>query len=183
MARSSARAPLAHSPISGLFNRSRNFQIGAECTVEARLETSTSTGERLLAALNQGMREFVLTSRDGKLSAGVRLAVADASITPHTVNGYKLQIDWSQATVARGRDRVTLSQTELRLLAALIEGSGHPISRTDLIRRVWPEDDEDMIEERENALAVYVCSLRKRLKSIGVGSALHTVRGVGYQIG
>ena len=36
--------------------------------------------------------------------------------------------------------------------------------------------------ERENALAVYVCTLRKRLAAIGLGQALQTVRGVGYRL-
>jgi DNA-binding response OmpR family regulator len=36
--------------------------------------------------------------------------------------------------------------------------------------------------DRLNALTVYVCSLRKRLLAIGAGSALVTVRGVGYRL-
>jgi DNA-binding response OmpR family regulator len=74
-----------------------------------------------------------------------------------------------------------LSRTELRLLAALLEGEGQVMSRADLIRRVWPGDELELAD-RENALGVYVCSLRKRLSMIGVGSALVTVRYVGYLI-
>jgi DNA-binding winged helix-turn-helix (wHTH) protein len=69
----------------------------------------------------------------------------------------------------------------LRLLAALFDGAGKPVSRKELIARVWPSDDMPATE-RENALAVYVCSLRKRLAAIGAASALVTVRGHGYRL-
>ena len=57
------------------------------------------------------------------------------------------------------------------------------MSRAELIRRVWRDDTRGTRAVRENNLVVYVCSLRKRLRSIGLGSALATVRGFGYQLG
>ena len=50
-----------------------------------------------------------------------------------------------------------------------------------MIARTWPRDPL-VTPERENALGVYVYTLRKRLAAIGFGDALRTVRGIGYRI-
>lgn len=152
-----------------------------ECVIDARLETTPAASDRLLGALTAGARDFVLTSTDGRLSARVRLTIANVSMTQHRLSGASIVIDWSQSTVANGPRRVTLSRTELRLLAALLEVGGRPLSRGALIERIWPDDRRGLLE-RENSLAVYVCCLRKHLTTIGVGGALRTVRGVGYQL-
>lgn len=153
----------------------------AECVIDARLQTTPATSDRLLEALSAGARDFVLTSTDGRLSARVRLEIASVSMTDHRLDGTVIVVDWSQCTVANGQRRVSLSRTELRLFAALLESVGSPLTRAALIERMWPDDSRAMIE-RENSLAVYVCCLRKRLTNIGVGSALRTVRGIGYQL-
>jgi DNA-binding response OmpR family regulator len=161
--------------------RPRTLEVSPEHAIEVRLETSASSSHRLAAAIEKGTRDFVLTSRDGSLSTVVRLSLTAATITEHAMAGHHVSVDWGHSTVQCRLDRVSLSRTELRLLAALLEGTGRPISRADLISQVWP-DDSDAGVDRENALAVYVCTLRKRLAAIGVASALQTVRGHGYQI-
>ena len=163
------------------FRRPGAARRSAECVIDARLETTPTTSDRLFDALNAGARDFVLTSTDGRLSARVRLTLASVSMSEHLVGGTTVVVDWSLSTVANGQRRETLSRTELRLLATLLEAPGHTLSRATLIERMWPDDARAMTE-RENSLAVYICCLRKRLTSIGVGSCLRTVRGVGYQL-
>jgi DNA-binding response OmpR family regulator len=162
-------------------SRRGNAPINLIRTLDARLELSSAAGERLLVALQDGVHDFVLSSRDGSMSAKLRLSLPPTSISEHRIGGSTVFIDWSAATVALGQSRASLSRTELRLLAALLEGEGQPMSRADLIRRVWPADELELAD-RENALGVYICSLRKRLSMIGAGSALATVRYVGYLI-
>ena len=125
--------------------------------------------------------DFVLTSGDGRLSAKVRLRLAGSGRTPHTIGGRSIFVDWSISAVEHGRSRATLSRTELRLLAALIDAGSRAMARSELIERVWPHN-ELPLEDRENALAVYVCCLRKRLAAVGVADAITTVRGVGYRL-
>jgi DNA-binding response OmpR family regulator len=151
------------------------------CSIDARLETTTISGARLLDILENGTNEFILSSADGSLTARVRLVVNGIHSNEERVGNGKIAIDWSRSTVASRAGRVTLSNTELRLLAALAEGDGAPMSRSALIRRIWPRDALP-VHDRENALAVYVCSLRKRLSTIGLGTALETVRGIGYRV-
>ena len=78
-------------------------------------------------------------------------------------------------------NRVRLSRTELRLLEALLRGDGATVTRLQLIERVSAGSSLRR-SERENALTVYVCMLRKRLSAIGLRNALHTVRRPGYRL-
>jgi len=148
--------------------------------LDARIVATEAAGSRILRALSGGNGQFILSSVDGSMSARIHLAVSDAITSEHTVTNAKLIVNWGRGTVANGDRRVLLSRTELRLLGALLAAKGNALSRHDLIARVWPGDGLEP-SERENALAVYVCSLRKRLTMIGAGDALVTVRRVGYR--
>jgi DNA-binding response OmpR family regulator len=163
--------------------RAGNGGFANACTLEARIDASTAASARILKALHSGCGTFVLSAVDGQMSARIRLTIvkAGAAETLYRLGQARVAIDWSQATVANGSRRVALSRTELRLLAALLDGEGQPVSRSTLIGRVWANDDR-MDVDRENTLGVYVHSLRKRLASIGAGNALQTVRGVGYRM-
>jgi len=55
------------------------------------------------------------------------------------------------------------------------------VPRATLISRAWPKR-KPVAAERENALGVYIHSLRKRLAAIGLANALQTVRTVGYRL-
>jgi DNA-binding response OmpR family regulator len=156
--------------------------IAQPCTLEARIDASAVASARILRALHGGCGTFMLSAVDGQMTVRVRLSIVNtaAAETEYTLGSATVTIDWSRATVANGARRVSLSRTELRLFAALLGGEGRALSRAELIGRVWP-DDALPDADRENALAVYMCSLRKRLTSIGAGNALQTVRGVGYR--
>jgi DNA-binding response OmpR family regulator len=152
------------------------------CTLEARIDASAAASARILRALHGGCGTFVLSAVDGQMSARVQLTVVNtpAAETEYKLGSARVTVDWSRSTIASGARRVTLSRTELRLFAALVGGDGHALSRAELISRVWP-DDALPDADRENALAVYMCSLRKRLTLVGAGDALQTVRGLGYR--
>jgi len=160
LARPAMRAPLSES-------------------LAAELQMSPRAGERLQQHVDADGNDFVLSSADGQLSVRLRLSLPREA-SEHRTGDAKILIDWSRSTIACGSRRVTLSRTELRLLAAVFEDDGKPVTRSVIIGRVWPGSALSTAE-RENALAVYVCMLRKRLSAVGLGSALQTVRGLGYR--
>jgi len=160
----------------------RRADANRDCVVDARLLASRSATSRLLEAIQAGTDEYIISSTDGRVSIRVSLSLLGVEATEHRTANGRLTVDWSRSRVSHGDSRVTVSRTELRLLAALLEGEGEPVSRAKLIERIWPNDRLD-VSDRENALGVYVHSLRKRLKVIGLGSALETVRGKGYRMG
>jgi DNA-binding response OmpR family regulator len=59
------------------------------------------------------------------------------------------------------------------LLARLLDQPGQVVHRTDLHRAGWPTGGRD-----QRAVDGRIRSLRRRL--VGMGVAIHTVRGVGY---
>jgi DNA-binding response OmpR family regulator len=120
-------------------------------------------------------------SADGRFSLHVRMAIDPAQLAEESLGDGRLVVNWSRATMSNGDARVSLSRTELRLLGGLLDGNGTTVSRARLIAHGWPKD-KMRPADRENALSVYIWSLRRRLSVIGLGSGLQTVRGVGYRI-
>lgn len=179
----------AHGPLAGddvavqrvrqRARRSRGRNSDATQSIAAHIVTTVSAGERLLGAVASGAEEFSVVSADGKTAVRVRLTIDSMQVAEERL-GSGVVVDWSRGTIAYGESRVRLTRMELRLLAALVERNGKPISRAQLAARLWPSANGT--PEKDNGLAVYVCGLRKRLSAIGLGSALQTVRGVGYQL-
>ena len=151
-------------------------------TLEARIEASAAGAARLLKALHSGCKTFVITALGGQMSARVQITIVNAAAaeTEYRLGSGRVTVDWSRATVANGAKRVSLSRTELRLLAAIVGGEGKALSRASLIEKVWRGGDFPDVD-RDNELGVYVCALRKRLALAGAGDAIQTVRGLGYR--
>jgi len=136
---------------------------------------------RLVQMIATGVDEFVLTSADGRISVRARLSIDSVDFSEQCLPGSNVVVDWTRATVANDGNCVRLSRTELRLLSGLLENNGQAVRRETLIERAWPRRRPGG-GETENVLAVYICTLRKRLAAIGLANALHTIRGVGYRI-
>ena len=75
-----------------------------------------------------------------------------------------------------GGSEVSLTQTELKLLRFLIEGSGRVRTREELLRRIWdsPGDSET------RTIETHVKRLRGKLGA--AGERIETVRAVGYRL-
>jgi hypothetical protein len=150
-------------------------------TVVLRAVVPAAVSARLTDALVDDDAEYLIVSLDGSVAFRARLAVDPTPGDSRWPGNAKMSVDWSAGTVANRDNRVALSRTELRLLNALIAAQGEPVSRADLIARAWPRDANPELD-RENALAVYICGLRKRLAMVGLATGLETVRGVGYRL-
>jgi len=150
-------------------------------TVGARLSMSGPSTARLVQMIATGVDEFVLTSADGRISVRARLSIDSVDFSEQCLPGSNVVVDWTRATIANDGNCVRLSRTELRLLSGLLENNGQAVRRETLIERAWPRRRPGG-GETENVLAVYICTLRKRLAAIGLANALHTIRGVGYRI-
>ena len=149
--------------------------------VGARLSMSAPATARLLEMIATGVDEYVITSADGRISVRARLSIDTVDCAEQCLPDSNVIVDWTRATISNEGTCVRLSRTELRLLSALLENLGQAVRRGALIERAWPRRKLRALES-ENALAVYICSLRKRLAVIGLCDALKTVRGVGYRI-
>ena len=70
----------------------------------------------------------------------------------------------------------TLSKREGALLEIFLRNPGQTLPRALLLSRVWGMDND----VEEGNLDNYVYFLRRRLKAVGSGLVLKTIRGVGY---
>jgi len=158
--------------------QAENRSLEAE-SIDAQLVTSSAARQRLLQSIDEGVEHYIMASRDGQLSVPVRIAIGASSRGRELFADGALIVDWSRGGIEHGNNRVSLTQTELRLLSGLLEANGQLVSRSRLIACAWPRSDP---RTRENSLAVYICGLRKRLASIGLPDALQTVRREGYRL-
>ncbi|MBP1989019.1 response regulator transcription factor [Paenibacillus eucommiae] len=71
-----------------------------------------------------------------------------------------------------------LSMKESLLLEALLLKNGRVVSRERLLDLMW--EDHHFIDD--NTLNVYITRLRKKLKELGAGDFVETVRGAGYRL-
>ena len=88
-----------------------------------------------------------------------------------------IEVDLERHRVKAGEQVVDLSPTEFRLLRFLMERKGKVFSRDQILDAVWK--GESFVESR--TVDVHIRRLRAELDRAGVGSAVETVRGVGYR--
>ncbi len=85
------------------------------------------------------------------------------------------EIDTELSILIDGPNRVKLTQSELRLLLALIERPGRTATREWLLDRLEAED-----EVGERTVDFHIHALRGKLKAYGLNGVITSVRGVGY---
>jgi len=90
-----------------------------------------------------------------------------------------LLLDRISRTVQRGRHRIELTQKEFTLLEYLMERPFQPVPREVITEHAF----EFEAEKPTNLVAVYINYLRKKVDAGFERQLIHTIRGVGYQIG
>jgi DNA-binding response OmpR family regulator len=90
-----------------------------------------------------------------------------------------LELDRVSHTVCRGGHVIDLSPKEFALLEFLMRQPGQPVSRSAIVEQVWHLSCNTMT----NVIDVYVNYLRRKIDSNYPQPLIHTIRGVGYQIG
>lgn len=82
------------------------------------------------------------------------------------------------ATVRCREQKVRLSSKEFEMLRYLMSSKGQILSKEQLLCRVWGYESSAV----ENHVEVYIGLLRKKLKYIGSGMRIETVRRFGYLV-
>lgn len=116
-------------------------------------------------------KPFQLAELEARLVALVRRARGSAH--PRLACG-PLVYDAAARQFTLDRQVLSLSPREHAVLKALIQRSGEPMSKQQILDRVFSEDDDIL----EGAVEVLVHRVRKRLEGSGV--RIVTLRGLGY---
>lgn len=82
-------------------------------------------------------------------------------------------------TVERCGRSVDLSPREFALLEFLMQHAGKPVPRTAIVENVWKTN----FDLSTNVVDVYINYLRRKIDNGFDQTLIHTIRGVGYQIG
>jgi len=114
--------------------------------------------------------------------AELRARVRALARRPAGLRGPELQVadlilDPMRRDVRRGGHRLELTAREFTLLHELMRHAGEPLSRAEIMDRVWGEDAEPY----GNVVDLYVHYLRTKTERHGP-RLIWTVRGVGYAL-
>jgi two-component system response regulator TctD len=139
-----------------------------------------TVGDRIVG-LNAGADDYLPKPFDlDELEARLRALrrrhqqgdAGDAPAGPQPVGGLRYEAD--SGAIYHRADVMELTPRELALLKALMMNPGHAVSKERLFELVFPGEADVQYE----AVEVVVYRLRKKL--VGTGTALMTLRGLGY---
>lgn len=114
-----------------------------------------------------------------ELAARVRALIRRGGHGPDTVLRVDdLELSRVERRVIRAGRPIDLTPKEFALLEFLMLNTSHPVSRPQIVERVWNLSFDTMT----NVVDVYINYLRKKVDTPSDGKLIHTVRGVGYQL-
>ena len=90
-----------------------------------------------------------------------------------------LELDRIKRTVRRGGYTIELTHKEFVLLDFLMQHALQPVPRKVIVEQAWKLSPGSMT----NVVDVYINYLRKKVDSGFERPLIHTIRGIGYQIG
>jgi len=105
----------------------------------------------------------------------VRLRERRAGAEALTHGDLRLHVATRQ--VSQGDVSTLLPELEFELLRLLVAHPGRVFSRDDLERRLYGAEPPE-----SNTVEVFVSQLRRRLRALGAGDSIRTVRGKGYTV-
>jgi len=150
----------------------------AGLTVPALVLTALDSAGDRIAGFQAGVDDYVVKPFvTAELVLRVRaLCRRRGATTPALLQVGDLQVDVARREVRRAAILLTLTRKEFAVLEMLLVRRPAVVSRADLFEHCWDE----MADPTSNVVDVVVAQLRRKL---GEPSLIHTVRGIGYQLG
>ncbi len=92
-----------------------------------------------------------------------------------------LQLDTRARVAVRAGRKIPLTPREVDVLEYLMRNQGQTVTREMLEREVWKQPQR--LTSLDNVIDVQIMRLRKKVDPEGMERLIHTMRGVGYQMG
>lgn len=124
------------------------------------------------------VKPFAFVVLVAQLKALLRRRDAALGRTGQRIRLGALVVDPASRSVGWNGDSVELSPREFALLHALATRPGTPVSKDELLRLVWGDEQA----ASRNVVEVYVGYVRRKLDTVAAGHVLRTVRGFGYLV-
>jgi DNA-binding response OmpR family regulator len=125
------------------------------------------------------VKPFAFVVLVAQLKALLRRRDAALGRTGQRVRLGPLIVDPVARSVSWDGEAIELSPREFALLHALASRPDTAVSKDDLLRLVWGDEQA----ATRNVVEVYVGYVRRKLDVVGAGHVLRTVRGYGYLVG
>ncbi|WP_456288711.1 response regulator transcription factor [Paenibacillus sp. AK002] len=147
--------------------------------------SARDSGMDQIMALENGADDYITKPFDmelvlAKVRSHLRRAVgayASGQEEEPIVESAGLLLYPERLLVTYGDRSAELTQKEAALLTMLMEKSGRVVSRERLLDLMW--EDQHFIDD--NTLNVYITRVRRKLRELGAGDLIETVRGAGYR--
>jgi len=152
-------------------------RVRATADIPVLILTATRDLERKVALLREGADDYLEKPFHPEELFARLEALWRRKVAGRRYRVGALLVDREAQRVYYRDRRLSLSPTELELLALLARRPGRVFSREEIVAAVWPEDPP-----RSNALEVHMAKLRAKLAEAGARGYLRTVRGRGYAL-
>ena len=145
--------------------------------------TSSENVEMKVMCFSLGADDYVVKPCDprelrARISAKMEKSVESGVATEFKSMGFEFKLGEQQAVfhTEQGLQPLDLTPIEYRLLFSLVRQGGQPLSRKDILGKVWGETHH--VQAR--SVDTYVAAVRKKIKPLGVN--IKSVHSVGYKI-
>jgi DNA-binding response OmpR family regulator len=151
--------------------------VRAHCPAGVVMLTARDGVEDRVRGLRAGSDDCVIKPFDlAELVARVEALLRRMGKLQTKITIADLVVDLDSRIMQRGKETVTLTATEFKLLAYLAAHRDQVVTKTQILTAVWGYEDYD-----PNLVEVYVSAVRRKLEEHGP-RLLHTVRGMGYAL-
>ena len=144
--------------------------LSGRATVEERVKVLDHGADDYLA------KPFSFTELSARVRALLRRCADRVEIVLRVED---LELDRAERAVRRAGRRIDLTPREFALLEYLMRNAGQRVTRSMIIKHIW----EFSLDTMTNVLDVYINYLRYKVDQDFEKKLIHTIRGVGYQLG
>ena len=154
-------------------------EIRKQSNVPIIVVTSRDTEMDELISMNLGADDFITKPYNtaillARIESIIRRVYGNNSMEIYEYNGLRYNLSTSEMEYEGNKSDLT--KNESRILYTLIKNKGKIVSRRELMKYLWQNDE--FVDE--NTLTVNINRLRKKMEEIGANNMLTTKRGQGY---
>ena len=154
-------------------------EIRKQSNVPIIVVTSRDTEMDELISMNLGADDFITKPYNAaillaRIESIIRRVYGNNSMEIYEYNG--LRYNLSTREMEYEGNKSDLTKNESRILYTLIKNKGKIVSRSELMKYLWQNDE--FVDD--NTLTVNINRLRKKMEEIGANNMLTTKRGQGY---
>lgn len=154
-------------------------EIRKQSNVPIIVVTSRDTEMDELISMNLGADDFITKPYNtaillARIESIIRRVYGNNSMEIYEYNVLRYNLSTSEMEYEGNKSDLT--KNESRILYTLIKNKGKIVSRSELMKYLWQNDE--FVDD--NTLTVNINRLRKKMEEIGANNMLTTKRGQGY---